>query len=59
MLSHENIVANLMQLVIGERKADSTESNLSWKGGKTGQGDKILSFLPFFHIYVCHNHFLP
>jgi 4-coumarate--CoA ligase len=25
--------------------------NLSWKGGPTGEGDKVVAFLPFFHIY--------
>lgn len=41
MLSHENIVANVLQLKAGE------SGNLNWKN------DKILAFLPFFHIYVC------
>jgi 4-coumarate--CoA ligase len=40
MLSHENIVSNLMMGKIGEG------GHLSWKG------DRILAFLPFFHIYV-------
>lgn len=44
MLSHRNIVANLLQLSAGE-------SNLSWNGGADGQGDRILAFLPFYHIY--------
>ncbi|PGH11477.1 hypothetical protein AJ79_04852 [Helicocarpus griseus UAMH5409] len=39
MLSHRNIVANIMQFTAGE------EGNLRW------QGDKVLAFLPFFHIY--------
>lgn len=47
MLSHENIVANIMMLTVGEGGKE-----LSWKGGKDGSGDKILAFLPFFHIYV-------
>ncbi len=47
MLSHKNIVSNTMQLRVAEG------GNLSWKGGKNSQGDKILAFLPFFHIYVC------
>lgn len=46
MLSHENIVSNVMMGKVGEG------DKLSWKGGKDGQGDKILAFLPFFHIYV-------
>ncbi len=46
MLTHSNIVANVLMTNVGEGK------NLSWKGGKNNQGDKILAFLPFFHIYV-------
>ena len=46
MLSHENIVANIMMLKVGEA------GNLSWNGGTDGKGDKVLAFLPFFHIYV-------
>lgn len=49
MLSHENIVANVLMLKVGEA------GNLTWNGGKDGNGDKVLAFLPFFHIYV----FLP
>jgi 4-coumarate--CoA ligase len=49
MLSHENIVSNVMMGKVGEG------GNMSWKGGKGGQGDIILAFLPFFHIYVCIN----
>ncbi|CZR51084.1 probable 4-coumarate-CoA ligase 2 [Phialocephala subalpina] len=45
MLSHGNIVANSMMLKAGEA------GNLSWKGGKDGQGDILMAFLPFFHIY--------
>lgn len=47
MLSHENIVSNVLMLKVGEA------GNLTWDGGKDGKGDKILAFLPFFHIYVC------
>ena len=47
MLSHENIVANTLMINNGEGP------NLNWNGGKDGQGDRILAFLPFFHIYVC------
>jgi len=50
MLSHENIVANVLQTKVGEG------GKLSWEGGVYGQGDKILAFLPFFHIYVRHSH---
>lgn len=45
MLSHENIVSNLLMNRTGEG------GNLTWNGGKDGQGDKILAFLPFFHLY--------
>ncbi|PMD52282.1 acetyl-CoA synthetase-like protein [Hyaloscypha bicolor E] len=45
MLSHTNIVSNVSMLVTGEGK------NLSWKGGINNEGDKLLAFLPFFHIY--------
>lgn len=45
MLSHENIVSNLLMQKIGEG------GNLTWNGGKDGQGDRILAVLPFFHIY--------
>lgn len=45
MLSHRNIVANVLQLNCGEA------GNLTWNGGVDGTGDKILAFLPFFHIY--------
>lgn len=45
MLSHENIVANVKMLRVGE------SGNLTWNGGQDGQGDNILAFLPFYHIY--------
>ncbi|KAF9885666.1 hypothetical protein FE257_012648 [Aspergillus nanangensis] len=45
MLSHRNIVANNLQLAAGEAK------KLAWDGGVDGKGDKVLAFLPFFHIY--------
>ena len=45
MLSHSNIVANVAQLLSGE------DQNLSWNGNEDGRGDRILGFLPFFHIY--------
>jgi len=54
-LSHYNIVANILQLRAGEC------NGLTWNGSKTTGdiplpkpgtgGDKILSCLPFFHIY--------
>ena len=46
MLSHGNIVSNIYQLFAGE------DNNLTWNGGPDGKGDKILAFLPFFHIYA-------
>ncbi|KAJ5176114.1 uncharacterized protein N7482_001991 [Penicillium canariense] len=45
MLSHRNIVANVLQQVTGEG------GNLSWNGGPDGKGDRVLAFLPFYHIY--------
>lgn len=45
MLCHENIVANIKMLKVGE------SGNLTWDGGEGDQGDRILAFLPFYHIY--------
>ncbi|KAE8148032.1 hypothetical protein BDV25DRAFT_131569 [Aspergillus avenaceus] len=45
MLSHTNIIANILQLAAGE------DGNLTWNGGADGKGDRVLAFLPFFHIY--------
>ena len=45
MLSHENIVSNILMLRAGEG------GNLTWDGGPDGTGDNLLAFLPFFHIY--------
>lgn len=45
MLSHENIVSNILQIKAGE------SGNITWDGGPDGKGDNILAFLPFFHIY--------
>lgn len=45
MLCHENIVANILMLKAGEG------GNVSWDGGLEGNGDNVLAFLPFFHIY--------
>lgn len=53
MLSHTNIVSNVMMHFVGE------DGNLSWKGQKNNEGDKVLAFLPFFHIYVRFWNLLP
>ena len=45
MLSHGNIVSNVNMLMSGE------EQHLTWNGNADGKGDRILGFLPFFHIY--------
>ncbi|KAL8857691.1 MAG: hypothetical protein Q9178_005726 [Gyalolechia marmorata] len=45
MLSHENIVSNILMGKVAEG------GNLSCEGGPDGQGDKLLAFLPFYHIY--------
>ncbi|KAJ5915964.1 hypothetical protein N7454_010871 [Penicillium verhagenii] len=45
MLSHRNIIANVLQ------QAKAEGNNLSWSGGPDGKGDRILAFLPFYHIY--------
>ncbi|KAL2856576.1 hypothetical protein BJY01DRAFT_203042 [Aspergillus pseudoustus] len=45
MLSHRNIVANSLQLAAGD------DGELKWNGGPDGKGDRLLAFLPFFHIY--------
>ena len=45
MLCHENIVSNILMLKAGEG------GNVTWDGGPDGQGDRILAFLPFYHIY--------
>ncbi|OJJ46646.1 hypothetical protein ASPZODRAFT_132744 [Penicilliopsis zonata CBS 506.65] len=44
MLSHRNIIANILQYKAGDR-------NLSCHGGPDGKGDRVLAFLPFYHIY--------
>ncbi|KAK4553286.1 hypothetical protein LTR86_009586 [Recurvomyces mirabilis] len=45
MLTHRNIVANTLQIT-------SAESPLSWQPRPDApEGDSILAFLPFFHIY--------
>ena len=45
MLTHSNICSNITQLHAAE------SGHLDWKGGPNNEGDKILAFLPFFHIY--------
>ena len=45
MLTHRNIVANTTMIRAGEA------GNLLPTGGPDGNGDKLLAFLPFFHIY--------
>lgn len=45
MLSHRNIVANILQLKAGDG------GQLSWNGNADGKGDRVLAFLPFYHIY--------
>ena len=45
MLSHGNIVSNIYQGISGEGQ------NLTWNGNADGKGDRVLGFLPFFHIY--------
>lgn len=45
MLSHENIISNILMGIPLEG------ANLTWNGGTHGQGDNVIAFLPFFHIY--------
>lgn len=45
MLSHVNIISNILMLKAGEGV------NLNWVGGHDNKGDRILGFLPFYHIY--------
>lgn len=45
MLTHRNVISNTMMIKAGEG------GKLSSTGGPSGEGDKILAFLPFFHIY--------
>lgn len=45
MLSHRNIVSNCCMNFAAEGH------NLSWQGGEDGRGDKLIAFLPFYHIY--------
>lgn len=45
MLTHRNIVANVLMMRAAEL------GKLGWNNGPKGEGDKVLAFLPFFHIY--------
>ncbi|KAF7586665.1 hypothetical protein BBP40_008514 [Aspergillus hancockii] len=45
MLSHRNMVANLLQSAAVDRGV------MAWNRGLHGEGDRTLSLLPFFHIY--------
>ena len=47
MLSHTNIVANVVQFSSAEKR-----SGLHCMGGQDGKGDKQLAVLPFYHVYV-------
>ncbi|KAK8042276.1 hypothetical protein PG993_006799 [Apiospora rasikravindrae] len=46
MLSHTNIVANVLQFSSAEKR-----SGLHCMGGPDGKGDKQLAVLPFYHVY--------
>lgn len=46
MLCHQNITSDTAMI-----QATEGEPNLSWRGGLNGRGDKLIAFLPFFHIY--------
>ena len=45
MLTHRNVCVNSLQV----DAAGCDE--LSWNGGTDGTGDRVLGFLPFYHIY--------
>ncbi|CAG8235560.1 unnamed protein product [Penicillium salamii] len=45
MLSHENLIANQLQIQATD------EGNLHPTGGYDGQGDKILAVVPYYHVY--------
>lgn len=45
MLSHENLVANLLQI------QTTDEGNLKPTRGDDDQGDKVLATVPYFHVY--------
>ena len=48
MLTHRNVVSNLLMFTVAEKP------HLSHDSGPDGSGDRILAFLPFFHIYGMH-----
>jgi 4-coumarate--CoA ligase len=45
MLTHKNIVSNVLQM------DKCASADIVWNGGPDGKGDKVIAFLPFFHIY--------
>ena len=47
MLSHRNICVNILQSTAVDGK------ELTWNGLEDGKGDRVLGFLPFFHVYGC------
>ncbi|KZF26824.1 acetyl-CoA synthetase-like protein [Xylona heveae TC161] len=49
MLSHRNIVSNTMMITLGEWR------HLSWDSCPDGKGDRVMAFLPFYHIYGLTN----
>ena len=49
MLTHRNIVSNLLQLTAAEK------DHLKHDNGPDGSGDRIVAFLPFFHIYGAYS----
>ena len=46
MLTHENIISNVLMQYCGEG-----DSNLKWDNGADKAGDVLIAFLPFYHIY--------
>lgn len=52
MLSHENLVSNLLQIQATD------EGNLNPTGGDNDHGDKILATVPYFHVYGIYAHSL-
>lgn len=53
MLTHRNIVSNVLQIKAGEA------GKLGWNNNEDGTGDRVLAFLPFFHIYGMPSASLP
>lgn len=45
IITHRNVVANILQ------NHNAENYLLSPTGGPSGEGDKIIAFLPFYHIY--------